>query len=210
MARFRDAGVSANVCESLLRPGLRQLSVGIARNSAGATVTFLAEKIRPPAQRCAGGTFVRPAEYPQAEALAARALEALDYLGLAEVEILCDPAERRLWIVEVNARPWLQCSLPLACGCDLLAHVLASRSAKHTSIDARHAWLHFWPDLQLCFSRNGGLVTLGDLTVSEYAKSLWMSDVFPVWDWSDPAPLVSAASDFTRRRFKSLLNRKRR
>ena len=126
LQRFAAAGVAASACDSLLRPGLRQLSVGAARDLSGRVTTFLAEKTRPPAERCAGGTFVRPCSHPAAEELAAHALSLLDYFGIAEVEILYDPATQDLFLIEINARPWLQYPLPVVCGCDLLAHALGS------------------------------------------------------------------------------------
>jgi len=115
LERFAAARVEPSICESLLRPGLRQFSVGAARDAAGRVRTFLAEKVRPQAEQCAGGTFVRPATLAAAEELAAKALHALDFFGIAEVEVLFDPARQEAYLVEINARPWLQYGLPFKC-----------------------------------------------------------------------------------------------
>jgi predicted ATP-grasp superfamily ATP-dependent carboligase len=155
-------------------------------------VTFLAEKLRPPASRCAGGTLVVPAENAEVEKLAVDTLTALNYFGLAEVEILYDPATRRSFVVEVNARPWLQCSLPATCGCDLLGHVLGSTHGPEPNIDRNHAWLYFWPDLRVCFSPQDGIVRSGDLSMASYLRSVLAADVFPVWSWRDPLPILNS------------------
>ena len=193
LERFHAAGVVPSICDSLLTPGLRQFSVGAATDRLGRTVTFLGEKVRPPAERCAGGTFVAPAVAPEIEALAARVLAELEHFGLAEVEIMHDPATSRSSVIEVNARPWLQCSLPPRCGCDLLAHVLDHRPADERRIDRRHAWLYFWPDLRTCFSPEDGVVRRGRLSWSDYARTLLAADVYPLWSWRDPRPLLSSA-----------------
>ncbi len=191
LARYAAADIAANVCDSLLRPGIRQFSVGAARSASGHVRTFLAEKLRPAAEQCAGGTYVRPATCAGVEALAARALEALDYLGVAEVEILHDPRTAESFLIEVNARPWLQFGLPHASGCDLLGHALG-RGASSGEFDPHHGWLYFSSDLYACFSRTTGLVRTGRLSLGAYLASIARADVFATWDLADPLPLLSA------------------
>jgi len=193
LARFAAAGVRPSISESLLRDGLRQFSVGAARDAHGSVRTFLAEKVRPDATQCAGGTFVRPASQPGVEALATSALDALDYFGIAEVEVLFDAAAGIGYLVEINARPWLQYGLPFACGVDLLGHALGHARAAAARPTESHAWLHFSPDLYSCFSRSTGLVATGSLSVAQYLRSIIGSDVHAVWDWRDPGPLLAAA-----------------
>jgi len=75
---------------------------------------------------------------PHIEPLAVRALEALDYLGVAEVEILFEPISARANLVEINARPWLQFALPHACGYDLLGHALGRAPAAAAPTTRNH------------------------------------------------------------------------
>jgi predicted ATP-grasp superfamily ATP-dependent carboligase len=203
LKRFAAARVQPSISESLLRDGLRQFSVGAARDAAGEVVTFLAEKIRPHADQCAGGTFVAPAKEAHIEALAARALHALNFFGVAEVEILFDSRAERPYLVEINARPWLQYGLPFASGCDLLGHLLSRDRIQVSELDGQHAWLYFSSDLYACFSRSTGLVTTGKLSFAEYVRSLVAADVHAFWDWSDPGPwfisLTRSARDSLRR-----------
>jgi len=191
LQQFAAAGVRPSICESLLREGLRQYSVGAARDSAGAVQTFLAEKVRPHAEQCAGGTFVAPAEQPGIESLAARALQELDFFGVAEVEVLYDPLARRACLIEINARPWLQYGLPLACGQDLLGHVLGDAQPAGSATRS-HAWLYFGSDLRICFSPSTGLVTNSKINLATYVRSLLAADVYALWDWRDPNPLLAS------------------
>lgn len=200
LGRFAAVGVTPNVCESLLQRRLRQFSIGAARTRAGHTLTFAAEKVRPDARMCAGGTYVRPVAAPSAEHLAIRALDALDFFGIAEVEVLHDVERDESFLIEVNARPWLQYPLPHACGCDLLGHVLGEPNPMARPARAQRSWLYWWPDLRTCFARNSGLVRSGQLRLSDYLQSIARPNVYPVWDWRDPAPLLSATQQFISRR----------
>jgi predicted ATP-grasp superfamily ATP-dependent carboligase len=185
--RFAAVNVTPSLCESLLRPGLRQFSIGASRDAAGRVFTFVAEKVRPIAEQCAGGTYVQPAESPAAAELAAQALNAMDFFGIAEVEVLQDSTTGRAYLVEINARPWLQYGLPYKCGVDLLGHALGA--PKHAAGASRsHSWLYFSSDLYICFSKSDGLVRQGRVSVGQYLRSLISSDVYASWDWRDPAP----------------------
>jgi predicted ATP-grasp superfamily ATP-dependent carboligase len=190
--RYADAGVTPNVCESLLRPGLRQFSVGAARDAHGRTHTFLAEKLRPAAEACAGGTYVVPVLYVGIEALAERALESLDYFGLAEVEILFQPDSGTAYLVEINARPWLQFGLPHASGQNLLSYALGHERGERTAHPPA-AWLYFSSDLYACFASGSGLVRTGALSLGNYFGSCLKATQFAVWDRNDPKPFVHSA-----------------
>lgn len=192
LQRYAQAGVEPNLSDSLLSEGLRQFSVAAARDRAGRVCTFLAEKVRPAAEACSGGTYVQPAEHKGIEALAERALHALDFLGVAEVEILFDPAAGKPYLVEINARPWLQYGLPVACGYDLLGHALGQPIGCQATRGRSHAWLDFSSDLYACFSRSEGLVSQGRLRFANYLRSVATADVYSIWDWRDPMPFLAA------------------
>jgi len=89
LAGYRNAGAVPVVEESLLGRHLQQFSVGAAVSETG-MMTVVARKLRPPPDACAVGSLVEATEQPDVERLARRALSALDYHGIAEVEILRD------------------------------------------------------------------------------------------------------------------------
>jgi len=86
LERFRVAGPRRSVAESLLGQRLIQYSVPFARRGTE-IVSFVAQKVRPPADWCSTGTCVELSPMPKSS-LARRSVEALDYFGIGEVEIL--------------------------------------------------------------------------------------------------------------------------
>lgn len=185
---YRAAGVTPSVTESLLGRRLTQYSVGAARRGE-AMITFVAIKRRPLPEVCAVGSYVELAPDDAVEALARRALEALDYHGIAEVEILRDEDSGCDYLIEINARPWVQYGLGRASGHDLLAFMLDPRA-----IDSRNArktgrrWLNLSADLYYGFSRSVGLVRDGRIPWAAYVASVLRANSFAYLSWSDPGP----------------------
>jgi predicted ATP-grasp superfamily ATP-dependent carboligase len=187
LRRFAEARVQPAVSQSLLRPGIRQFSIGVARDRDGRTRTLVAEKLRSYADQCAGGTFVVSSEHAGAEALAHRVLDALDYFGIAEVEVMCDPATGECFVIEVNARPWAQYALAEHAGLDFLGFLLWQRPLAEGR-PRRLRWLNFEGDAYGCLARSGGIVRHGRLGWWAWLKSLLSANVFAFWDRRDPAP----------------------
>jgi predicted ATP-grasp superfamily ATP-dependent carboligase len=187
---YRRAGAVPVVGESLLGRRLQQFSVGAAV-SAPTMMTVVTRKLRPPPDACAIGSLVEATEQPDVERLAQRALLALDYHGIAEVEILRDEDSGEVFLIEVNARPWLQFAIASARGRDLLAFVLERRASARgppsTYIKERAVWLDFRYDLRVCFG-TGGLVRTGRLGLWAYLRSIARANVFARWSLSDPLP----------------------
>jgi len=201
METFKAAAVTPLVTESLLGRRLTQYSVGAARRG-NALMTFVAAKRRPLPEQCAVGSYVELSPDKAVELLARRALEALDYKGIAEVEILRDEDSQQDYLIEINARPWVQYGLGPASGHDLLAFLLDPNG-----YDARNAvtvgkrWLNFSADLYVCFSASTGLVRKGRIPLGAYVSSLLRANTFAYFSSSDPRPalrmLVQLARDIS-------------
>jgi predicted ATP-grasp superfamily ATP-dependent carboligase len=191
LAGYRSAGAVPVVEESLLGRRLQQFSVGAAVSGSG-IMTVVARKLRPPPDACAVGSLVEATEQPDVESLAKRALSALDYHGIAEVEILRDEDSGEAFLIEVNARPWLQFALAAARGRDLLAFALerraSARGAPAPQAPQKALWLDFRNDLRVCFGEQG-LVRTGRLGLGDYLRSIAHANVFARWSLSDPLPM---------------------
>jgi len=183
---------SSRLEESLLRRHLQQFSVGAAVSASG-VMTVVARKLRPPPDARAVGSLVEATEQPDIERLARRVLSALDYHGIAEVEILRDADSSEAFLIEVNARPWLQFALAAARGRDLLAFALerraSARGAPTPQIPHKALWLDFRNDLRVCFGEHG-LVRTGRLGFGAYLRSVAHANVFARWSLSDPLPAL--------------------
>lgn len=200
LALYAEAGIVPLVTESLLPRSLQQYSVGASRRG-GDMISFVARKCRPLPRECAVGTYVELDPQLEVEALARKTLEALDYQGIAEVEILRDASSGELFLVEINARPWVQYALAAASGHDLLAFQLRPGGFDHARARQRGLrWVNLTEDLYVCFSRTAGMVRRGELTAADYARSLRRANVYAHFSWRDPGPALRALREFLFRR----------
>lgn len=190
--RYREAGAEPNISQSLLRPRIRQYSVGLARNARAQTAIMVCEKVRPSAEMCSGGTYVVARPDPDVRAFAKNTVERLDYFGIAEIEILKDMDTGEQFLIEINARPWVQYSLSWRSGFDLLTLLIDPDAYDATrERPSKGAWLHFSDDLYAVFSRSEGMRSRGKLTLAEYVLSLLSVRTFAVWSWRDPWPTIA-------------------
>lgn len=201
--RFRTAGAAPLVAESLLGQRLIQYSIPFARRGSE-ILSFVARKVRPPADWCATGTCVELSPNAEVEALARRAIEALDYFGIGEVEILHSLDDGRSYLVEINARPWVQYALATASGHNFLGFMLRpDRADGRPTVKEGLTWLNFSGDLYVCFSRSQGIVRHGRLGVFDYLRSVFRANVYARFSWRDPKPWLLDSLEWLR----SLANR---
>jgi len=198
LERFRVAGAAALVAESLLGRRLIQYSVPFARRGTE-IVSFVAQKVRPPADWCSTGTCVELSPNAEVEALARRSVEALDYFGIGEVEILHSLDGERSYLIEINARPWVQYSLATASGHNFLGFLLGSdRADGLPTVKRGLTWLNFSEDAYVCLSRSQGIVRSGRLTMFEYLRYVLRANVYALFSWSDPKPWLLGSLDWLR------------
>ncbi len=192
---FEKHAVRPVVCESALSTGVRQYSVGLARHQ-GRVISFVAEKIRPLAARCSGGCYVVGSSNLAVQMLAESTLDLLDFQGIAEVEILCDTKQGKHWVIEVNARPWVQFPLPAKAGCKLLSFALGEPLVDTSGLSADKRWLWFATDFYECFSAADGLVSTGQMSFRNYLLSVLQANAHAFWNPGDPWPFCYEFSRF--------------
>ena len=185
---FRDAGVQPIVTQSLLGLDLIQYSVGLVRNGER-MVSFVAEKLRPVADQCAVGCYVVLRENPAVEKLARDVANRIDYFGIAEFEILHAQETGENYLIEINARPWIQYELGPRSGRNLL-QVLLDAPAYDSSREKKSGvhWLNFNDDLFNCFSRSVGVVRRRKVSLFSYLVSLLRANAFAKWHRRDQRP----------------------
>ena len=191
LAQFAAAGVTPSIAQSLLRPSIRQYSVGLARDRSGRIRSMVGEKLRSYPEQCAGGTYVILSAQDDVLRLATSAIEALDYFGIAEVEILRDGNTGECFLIEINARPWVQFGLAQKAGLDFLRFVMGHADAQGVPPSPRSLrWLNFEADVYGCLSRDMAAVRHGRLTLNDYLRSFVAANTFAVWDAADPLPFL--------------------
>jgi len=190
VARFHEDGLVPSISESLLDRDLQQISVGVAIDGDDATAV-VARKVRPLAQACRVGTLVETIDDDEAESLALTTLRKLEYEGICEVEILKDNATGDMYVIEINARPWIQFALAEAAGRDLLGFFLTDRRDARRERQRKRVWLDFSTDVWNCFNRDDGLVRRRRISLSGYLRSLLRADVYARWSLRDPWPFFA-------------------
>ena len=190
LEQFAVRRVVPLVSESLLGRSLEQFSVPFARDNRQ-MLMFTARKVRPSAELCQTGTCVELYTDERIEQLGRTAVERLDYFGIGEVEILRDKQTGKDYLIEINARPWLQYALAPASNHDFLGLVLGlPATGEKIAVRIGKTWLNFYPDLFIAFSRSVGMVRHGRLGILPYLRSLARSNVFALFDWRDPRPFL--------------------
>lgn len=186
---YTSAGAIACVSSSHTGASVRQFSVGAARNRAGESRLFVAEKLRPSARFCGGGTYVSASPDDEVAKVAERALVELDYFGIAEVEILHDVSTQQMFIVEINPRPWVQYALAWRSGFDFLTFLVRPHEYEpHRERPIGGRWLYWKDDLYVVFSRREGMRANGEVALLNYVRTLFAANVHPVWSWTDIGP----------------------
>ena len=190
LEQFAAKRVIPLVTESLLGRPLEQYSVPFARRDRD-TMLFTARKVRPSAELCQAGTCVELCVDERIEHLGRTAIERLDYFGIGEVEILRDTQSGEDYLIEINARPWLQYALAPASNHDFLGLVLnLPAAANRTPLRDGKTWVSLNQDLFVAFSRSIGMVRHGRVGLISYLRSLARSNVFALFDWRDPRPFL--------------------
>jgi predicted ATP-grasp superfamily ATP-dependent carboligase len=187
--RFAAVRCDAVVSQSLLGQPLIQYSVPFARGY-GRRLSFVARKVRPAPDQCAVGTYVELSPAREVEELSLRAAEALDFFGVGEAEVLHSDADGKSYLIEINARPWLQYGLAPASGHDFLGLLLQRPLAERPPHKTGRRWLDFRSDLYATFSSSVGVVRSGQLPLRTYLKSIVRANVFAHFDLRDPAPAL--------------------
>lgn len=191
LGRYEAAGVTPVATESLLHRGVIQYSVPFAKVGER-ILSFCARKLRPSPDWCATGTYVEICEAPEIEKLARRAVETLDYYGIGEVEILHSAESGKSYLIEINARPWVQYALAPASGHNLLGFVLEGRNdASRPITKTGLRWMDFRSDFYVCFSRDAGMVRNGRLSFGAYVKSVLAANVYAKFNLLDLRPCLS-------------------
>ena len=188
LVAFAEQRRAAIVSESLLHEPLLQFSVPFVRTPNGLQA-FVARKVRPAARHCSVGSYVELTSQPEVEGLARRAADALDYFGIGEAEILRVESTGRLFLIEINARPWLQYALALASGYDFLGTLVGSPRPTRPLASGRR-WIDLESDLYAAFSSSTGAVRLGELGLGAYLASLLRANVYARFDLWDPMPAL--------------------
>ena len=187
--RFTSGGIAPLVSQSLLSQPVVQYSVPFARN-ATSLMSFVTRKVRPHPCQCSQGTCVELTENREVEKLGRLAAERAGYYGIGEAEILHSPETGRNYLVEINARPWLQYAMAPASGHDFLGLMLDKTDQGAVPRRNGKTWINLRDDRFMTFSRSNGNAAVERVPLDAYLRSIARSNVYAVFDLHDPLPFV--------------------
>jgi predicted ATP-grasp superfamily ATP-dependent carboligase len=176
----------------------QQLSVAAVLDRDCRVVTsFTARKRRQGTNGTGVGLYVESIHDPEAQAAGIALLKQLKCVGISEVELKRHPETGRLYVIEINARVWLQVTLPAACGINFpeavycVAAGIAPPPAPPAAANHRpSAWQDFFHDGHATF-RPGGYHAKGDVSVFRWLKESLIARSGPYASLRDPLPLLA-------------------
>lgn len=149
------------------------------------------KKIRSHPMSFGTGTFVKSVYEPQLLDLGKRILRAIDYYGISEIEFKLDPRDGKFKLIEMNARTWLQHTLPARCGVDfpylLYSDMIGKQVQPINNFNSNVAWIHLYPDIAIVMS----LILKNDLKIKDLISSLRCEKEFAVLSIDDPLPFIA-------------------
>lgn len=186
LARYENLGARPVLSQSLAFPDAAQYSIGLGRRAGGETRCLVARKVRPEADRCAGGSYVRTEHSPRIERLSVRFAERIGLYGIGELEVLEVAGE--LFVIEFNARPWVQFALSTRSRCNLLHFVMAPEPPTDEPQLDHAEWMDLPGDIYWCFSRSVGSCRNGRTSVLSWLRSVLRANCHARWSLHDPVP----------------------
>lgn len=146
------------------------------------------EKLREHPPRFGTATFAQSTYIEDCHIQSISLLKALNYTGVCEVEYLRDPRDNKYKLIEINARTWLWVGLAKACGIDYakIIYDYANNISYNYLKDYRKKirWINFITDFPISVK----LIFKGQLTLSQYIKSLCGIKVNAIFKITDPLP----------------------
>lgn len=140
-----------------------------------------------PLQFGRASTYVETVDIPVLEDLSERFLRAINYYGLVELEYKLDPRDSQYKLLDVNARTWGYHSIGPRSGVDFSYMLYADQIGLPVSPCKGQpgiGWVRMTTDLPAaCMA-----VLAGDLTVTDYVRSLKNCNVEAVFSSDDPLP----------------------
>ncbi|EIM63581.1 hypothetical protein [Desulfobacter postgatei] len=211
LKKFKALDVTPALSQSLLFPDVKQYAAGFVRRKDGQTLITVAEKLRSFPEQCAGGTYMVARPDAGVENFTRRILDSLDFYGMGEAEIMFDIHTRTPYIIEINARPWVQYSLAekMRPGMfDFLTDNVPPSTNMDKKVNETVRWLHFNADLFVCFSRSTGAVRNGRCSLMSYIGSVARANTFALFDFKDPGPFFHNTRELITMMWHTLFKRK--
>jgi predicted ATP-grasp superfamily ATP-dependent carboligase len=150
--------------------------------------TFNYRRIREWPHPFGNGCYIEKSNKPEFEKIITPLIQNIKYYGIVDVEIKKDSRDNKWKLIEINARPWMQISLPYRYGINypFMAYNYAVnneiKDTGHRKEDVK--WILVIEDLKSSISS----MFKKELYLADWVKSLKGKKEFAYFNWDDPIP----------------------
>lgn len=149
---------------------------------------WMGDKLREHPINYGTATFSRSIYVKQVYEYAKLLVARLGYTGVCEIEFMLDPRDKIYKLIEINPRTWLWVGLAKACGVDYAYFVYAYVNDLKVDYPLRYEldvkWINWVTDIVYGVKA----IIKGNLSVSEYFKSLKGKKIRAIWSCRDIFP----------------------
>ena len=124
------------------------------------------------------------------QTIAEEFLRLIDFYGIAEVEFMMDPRDRKYKLIEVNPRVWGWHTLAIAAGVDFPYLLYQDMIGEQLEIGlpSNHVkWVRLTTDLPTVFLE----IAKGNMKISDYVASMRGKKTDAVLSLKDPLPFIA-------------------
>jgi D-aspartate ligase len=150
-------------------------------------------KIRQTPAQLGSGSFGKTIYFEELKDTAKRFLAKMDYYGQSEIDFKLDPRDKKLKLMEINARPSLQYYLGPFSGCNPVYWIYLDKSyprrfQKEQPLKYKKNvyWMMLTTDVKAVIQQ----ILAGELSIKEYVSIFSKKKCFAVWSLKDPAPFL--------------------
>ena len=134
-------------------------------------------------------TYVEVVNIPEMKHLAEKFLRAIGFYGIAEVEFMQDPRDRKFKLLEVNPRIWGWHGLAIAAGVDLPYILYQDMTGQRLELPQSVRpikWVRLTTDIPTVLAE----IIKGNISIREYMASMRGQKEFAVLSADDPWPSI--------------------
>jgi D-aspartate ligase len=167
------------------------ISAGVYCRKGDIKAVWTGVKIRQHPFRFGTATLAKAVKMDDVEDYVRQLMQALQYDGICEVELLRDPRDNKLKLIEINPRTWLWVELARASGIDLVwlawQDACGEDPAFPESFTEGLIWRNFYTDLWFGIKS----ILRKEISMRKYLLGMKGPRVHAVWAPDDPAPFLN-------------------
>ena len=149
---------------------------------------FMYRRIREWPHDFGNGCLIESINVPELEDTVNSLIKKIRYHGIVDAEFRKDPRDNMFKLIEINARCWMQCSLPARCGVNIpyIAYMMTigKKIEKPIKSDEKTKWIYMPDDFRSAFKS----IKDKELSFGQWIFSYYGKKEYAIFSWEDPMP----------------------